>query len=84
MTTDTNVFYEDLTSRMKRAIDEAVKKRSHTVVFNGDYRLDAEAQVLLSLPGSPFESAVYEPGANLGGSPTCYVLSDDVFQLLSR
>lgn len=84
MTTKTNVIYDDLTSRMKRVIKDAVSHESHTVSFQGDPRLDAEAQVVLGLPGSPFESAVYDPGMGLGGSPGCYVLSDEVFGLLSN
>jgi hypothetical protein len=84
MTTKTNVLFDELTSRMKRAIQDAVSHQSHTVAFKGDARLDAEAQAFLGIPGSPFESAVYEPGVSISGSPVCYVLTDETISSLSR
>jgi hypothetical protein len=84
MTTKTNVLFDELTPRMKRAIQEAVSRKSHTVSFKGDARLDGEAQVFLGVPGSPFESAVYDPGTSINGSPACYVLTDETISSLSR
>jgi len=83
MTTNTNVLYEEMTPRMQRAIKDAASNDSHTISFS-DHRLDAEAQVFLGLPDSPFESAVYDSNMSLGGSPACYVLSDEIMEHLSH
>ena len=84
MTTNANVIYEELSTKMKRALDEAVSRRSHTVSFEGSYKLDAEAQSVFGVGGSPFAGAVYDPGMGLGDSPACYVLSDDLVDLLAN
>lgn len=84
MTTTANVIFEEMTPRMKRAIQDAVAHQMHTVSFKGDRKLDAEAQVLLGIPGAPFESAIYDPGTSLNLSPACYVLSDETISYVSR
>lgn len=83
MTTAATIIYEDLSSKMKRSLKEAVSRNDDTVSFEGNYRLDSEAQAVLGLPGSPFAGAVYEPNTRLDTSPACYVISDEVIALLA-
>lgn len=80
----TTMIYEELSSKMKKSIDEAVSRNAHTVVFDRSPKLDAEAQTVLGIPGSPFSGAVYDPDQDLRYSPGCYILSDEIIAHLSR
>lgn len=83
-TTATEIMYDELSSKMKRSLQDAISRKDQTVSFEGNFRLDGEAQAVLGIPGSPFAGAVYEPNTRLGSSPACYVISDEVVALLSR
>jgi hypothetical protein len=84
MTTAATIIFEELSSKMKRSLKDAVSRNDDTVDFEGNYRLDSEAQAVLGIPGSPFAGAVYEPNTRLGSSPACYVISDEIVELLAR
>ena len=80
----TTMIYDELSSKMKKSIGDAVSRNAHTVVFDSSPKLDGEAQSILGVPGSPFVGAVYEPNQDLRYSPGCYILSDEIVAHLSR